>query len=130
MPDSDQRPPLSSRHRQQPPRTVAEARLAFTARLLAPVNSCGERATGGAALEDGEIRERATRVDEAAEREQCIFAGVNLALLEALGQNGAAALAAIDKSLTAAEGNSFSELNPFPLIKFMLEFRWNAFCLK
>lgn len=113
MPDSVQRPPPSSRHRQRPPRTVAEARLAFTARLLAPVNSC-VKAIDGAALEDGEIRERATSVDEAAEREQCIFAGVNLALLEALRQNGAAALAAIDKSLTAAEGNSFSALNPLP----------------
>lgn len=114
MTASVQRPPLSSHHRQRAPRTVAEARLAFTARLLAPVNFRGGKAVGGAALEDGEIRERAARVDEAAQREQSIFAGLNLALLEALGQNGAAALAAIDEALTAAEGNSFSELNPLP----------------
>ena len=56
-------------------------------------------------MEDGEILERAAAtVDEAAEREQCIFAGINLALLEALAQNGAAALAALNQALIAAAG--------------------------
>ena len=103
---SQQHSPISRRRRALPPRTVAEARAAFTARL-AP-SYFGRPQASAAAMEDGEIRERAAAtVDEAAEREQCIFAGINLALLEALGQNGAAALAACNQSLIASAGALF-----------------------
>ena len=82
---------------------MAEARAAFTARLAPPGLGCPRGAP--APLEDGEIREGAAgAADKAAEREQRIFAGINLALLEALGQNGAAALAACNLSLIAAAG--------------------------
>ena len=105
LPRSDRR--RARRHKQQrqtAPRTVAEARAVFAAYLSAPAEPSGAPEPQPQ-TEDGEILQaRPPPPDEAAAREQRVHAGLNLALLEALNGRGAAALAAGQDALAAAEG--------------------------